>query len=401
MTNLTIAVTVGVMNTYKKCPLDKDCGGCALMSYPYPIQLEFKEELVEDILGKFGPIAPIIGMDDPTHYRHKAQAVFGYDYHHKVISGNYREGTHYIVPVTGCLVEHPKADAIFSTVRSLMNRFRIEPYDEDEQVGYIRHVLVKVSRFTGEAMVVLVSGEWPIPSKNDFISILRQRHPEITTISLNMNNERTSMVLSEIPEKLLYGKGYIEEKICGLTFRISAKSFFQINPEQTETLYTIAMRMAQLTSGDSVIDAYCGTGTIALIAASMGVKQVLGIESNPDAVDDAIRNAKANKLENADFICADASVYIKEMAKEKQSCDVLFLDPPRSGSDERFLAAALKMGPRKIIYVSCNPDTLERDLRYILRFGPYEVRGIQPVDMFPHTKHVETVVLLERMLFPI
>ena len=209
------------------------------------------------------------------------------------------------------------------------------------------------------------------------------------------------MVLSEIPEKRLYGKGFIEEKVCGLTFRVSAKSFFQINPGQAEILYTIAMRMAKLTAGDSVIDAYCGPGTIALIAASMGVKQVLGIESNPDAVEDAVRNAKANNLDNAEFICADASVYIKEMAKEKQSCDVLVLDPPRSGSDERFLAAALKMAPRKIIYISCNPDTLERDLRYVERFGPYRVRGIQPVDMFPHTRHVECVVLLERLLFPI
>lgn len=397
MTNLIFAVTVEIMNSYKKCPLDKECGGCALMSYPYPIQLEYKEELVQDMLGKFGPIAPIIGMEDPTRYRHKVQAVFGQDYHNKVISGIYREGTHYIVPIRDCMVEHTTAGAILATIRSLMNRFRIVPYDEDEQAGYIRHVLIKVSRFTGEAMVVLVCGQWPIPSKNDFISILRQRHPEITTISLNMNNEKTSMVLSEIPEKLLFGKGYIEEKLCGLTFRISAKSFFQINPEQTEILYTIAMRMAQLTAGDSVIDAYCGTGTIALIAASMGVKQVLGIESNPDAVDDALRNAKSNNIDNADFICADASVYIKQMAKEKQSCDVLFLDPPRSGSDERFLAAALKMGPRKIIYISCNPDTLERDLRYMLKFSPYEVRGIQPVDMFPHTKHVETVVLLERV----
>ncbi len=371
------------------------------MSYPYPIQLEYKEELVEDILGQFGPIAPIIGMDDPTHYRHKVQAVFGYDWNRKVISGNYREGTHHIIPVIECLVEHPTADAILATIRSLMNRFRIEPYDEDAQTGYIRHVLIKISRFTKEAMVVLVCGQWPIPNKNDFISILRQRHPEITTISLNMNNEKTSMVLSEIPEKRLYGKGFIEEKVCGLTFRVSAKSFFQINPGQAEILYTIAMRMAKLTAGDSVIDAYCGTGTIALIAASMGVKQVLGIESNPDAVEDAVRNAKANNLDNAEFICADASVYIKEMAKEKQSCDVLFLDPPRSGSDERFLAAALKMAARKIIYISCNPDTLERDLRYVERFGPYRVRGIQPVDMFPHTRHVECVVLLERLLFPI
>lgn len=387
------------MKTYKKCPLDTDCGSCALMSYPYQIQLDQKEDFVEDVLGHFSPIAPMIGMEDPTHYRHKVQAAFGYDYQGKVISGTYQEGSHHIVPVRECLVHHPTADKILATIRILMERFGITCYDEDEQVGSVRHVLIKISRFNGEAMVVLVCGEWPIPFLDEFMTSLKTRHPEITTIALNMNRERTSMVLSEIPEKILWGKGYIEEEVCSLTFRVSAKSFFQVNPLQAETLYTLAMRMAQLTSEDSVIDAYCGTGTIALIAASQGVKQVLGIESNPDAVADAILNAEENTIANAQFICADASVYLKDMAKAKQSCDVLFLDPPRSGSDERFLAAALKMGPRKIIYISCNPLTLERDLRYVERFGPYQVRGIQPIDMFPHTRHVECVVLIERELF--
>lgn len=385
------------MKSYKKCPLERECGGCQLMAYPYPVQLEYKQEHVQDMLGQFGPIAPILGMEDPTHYRHKVQAVFGRDYSGKVISGIYREGSHQIIPIRDCLVEHPTADAILATIRSLMTRYGIDPYDEDEQIGYIRHVLIKVSRSNGEAMVVLVCGQWPLPSKDLFLSSLRQRHPEITTIALNINRDQTSMVLSEIPEKIIYGKGYIEEELNGLKFRISPKSFFQVNPAQAERLYTIAMKMAQLTPNDAVIDAYCGTGTIALIAAHEGVRQVLGIESNPGAVDDALRNAQSNQLGNVQFIASDASVYIKQMAKEKQSCDVLFLDPPRSGSDERFLAAALKMGPRKIIYISCNPRTLERDLRYMLKFSPYEVRGIQPVDMFPHTEHIETVVLLQRI----
>jgi 23S rRNA (uracil1939-C5)-methyltransferase len=384
------------MKNYKQCPLARECGGCQLMEYPYPEQLEFKQEYVEEMLDKFGRVAPIIGMEDPTRYRTKVQAVFGKDLRDKVISGIYREGTHHIVAIRDCLVEDKTADAILATIRSLMTRFGIAPYDEDEQMGYIRHVLIKTSRYSGHVMVVLVCGQWPIPSKADFLSALKQQHPEIATISLNMNYDKTSMVLSEIPEKLLYGKGFIEEKLCGLMFRISAKSFFQVNPTQTEVLYTIAMKMAQLKDTDEVIDAYCGTGTIALIAANNGAKHVLGIEVSPDAVEDANVNARNNNLENVDFVCDDASAYLKQMAKDKKSCDVLFLDPPRAGSDERFLAAALKMGPRKIIYISCNAITLERDLRYMLKFSPYEVKGIQPVDMFPHTTHVETIVLLER-----
>ncbi|MDD3903312.1 MAG: 23S rRNA (uracil(1939)-C(5))-methyltransferase RlmD [Sphaerochaeta sp.] len=385
------------MKSYKKCPLERECGGCQLMEYPYPVQLEYKQDYEEEMLDQFGVVAPIIGMEDPTHYRNKVQAVFGRDYQDKVISGIYREGTHHIVPIRECLVEDPKADAILATIRTLMNRFGIDPYDEDEQMGYIRHVLVKTSNFSGEVMVVLVCGQWPVPSKADFLSALKQRHPEITTLALNMNNDQTSMVLSEIPEKILYGKGYIEEELCGLKFRISPRSFFQVNPTQTEILYSIAMRMAQIKETDEVIDAYCGTGTIALIAGSKGAHHVLGIENNPDAVEDAVQNAEINHLDNVDFICSDASAYLKQMAKDKKSCDVLFLDPPRSGSDERFLAAALKMAPRKIIYISCNPKTLERDLRYMLKYSPYEVQGIQPVDMFPHTTHIETVILLTRM----
>jgi 23S rRNA (uracil1939-C5)-methyltransferase len=366
------------------------------MEYSYREQLGYKQDFVEDVLGSYAPVAPIQGMEDPTRYRNKVQTVFGKDAKGKVVNGIYRAGSHRLVPIRDCLVENSVADSILATVRSLMNRFGIEPYDEDEELGYIRHVLVKVSRHTGEAMVVLVCGQWPVPCKADFLSALRQRHPEITTISLNMNRDHTSMVLSEIPEKILYGKGYIEEKLCDLVFRVSAKSFFQVNPTQAEVLYDLAMRMARIGTDDQVIDAYCGTGTIALIAAARGAREVTGIEVNPEAVDDARVNAEHNKLGNVQFVCADASVYLKQMAKEKKPCSVLFLDPPRGGSDERFLAAAMHLQPEKIVYISCNVNSLERDLRYVLKGGSYRVRGIQPVDMFPHTTHVECVVLLTR-----
>jgi len=245
-------------------------------------------------------------------------------------------------------------------------------------------------------MVVLVCGAWPIPHADDFLNILRQRHPEIKTILLNINNDKTSMVLSDIPEKILIGPGFIEEKIADLWFRISAKSFFQVNPRQAEVLYKIAMKMAQIKPTDFVIDAYCGTGTIGMIAASLGAKEVLGIELNEEAIKDAEANKVRNRLENIQFVCDDASSCLKQMAKDKKSCDVLFLDPPRQGSDERFLASAIKLAPKTIIYISCNINTLDRDLNYLMRFSDYEVKGIQPVDMFPHTTHVETIVLLSR-----
>lgn len=366
------------------------------MDISYAKQLEMKMHYVEGLLGQFAPIAPIQGMDDPTLYRTKVQATFGYDWKGSLISGIYKEGTHLLVPIRSCMVQHPLADKILQSIRNLANNFQIRAYDEDEGYGDIRHVMIKISRKTGEAIVILVCAQWPVPSAADFISALKQRHPEITTIGLNINRDQTSMVLSEIPIKILWGKGYIEEELCSLTFKISPSSFFQINIKQAEVLYTLAMRMARISKDDFVIDAYCGTGTIALIAAKEGAREVLGIELNEQAVVDARENAERNNLQNARFLCADASFHLKEMAKDKKSCDVLFLDPPRSGSDERFLAAAARLSPKRIVYISCNPITLDRDIRYLLRFSDYQVRGIQPVDMFPHTDHLETVVLLSR-----
>ncbi len=389
--------TMSKKEQFGPCPLAYSCGGCQLQHLPYGEQLWWKQDLEEDILGQFGPVAPIIGMEKPYRYRNKVQAVFGRDRSGKIISGIYQTGTHRIISVRDCQTEDALADEILGTVRSLMKTFHIDPYDEDLHEGHIRHVLVKRGFSTGQVMVVLVVGSPYIPSQADFINILRQRHPQITTILLNFNDDDTSMVLGPEPEKVLYGPGYIEDTLCGLTFRISAKSFYQVNPIQTEILYNIAMKMARMDGNQKVIDAYCGTGTIALVAARNGAAQVLGIELNADAVADAQNNALRNNIDNATFICADAGEYMKELASKKESVDVVFLDPPRSGSDERFLAAMMKLAPKTIVYISCNPLTLERDLRYILKFGPYYVRGIQPVDLFPHTEHVENIALITRI----
>ena len=385
------------MISYKKCPLMDRCGGCQLMDLDYDEQLDEKQRFVEDNLSGYGPVAPILGMDNPVHFRTKVQAAFGYEWKgSRVISGIYQAGTHHIVPIRDCLVEDEACERVISTARTLMNSFRIAPYDEDLGIGYLRHILVKKASFTGQIMVVLVCGNYPFPHKDDFINILRQRNPDIKTILLNFNDEKTSMVLSEKPERVLFGPGFIEERISDLWFRVSAKSFFQVNPVQTEVLFDIAMKMACIKDTDRVIDAYCGTGTLGMIAASRGAQEVLGIELNPDAVRDAEANKLRNKLENIQFLCDDASSALKRLSAEKAECDVLFLDPPRQGSDERFLASAIKLDPHSIVYISCNVNTLARDLNYLERFSDYRVIGIQPVDMFPHTTHVETCVLLSR-----
>ena len=246
-------------------------------------------------------------------------------------------------------------------------------------------------------MVVLVTAKKDFPHKDDFVSAIHQKNPNVVTVVQVINNEKTSMVIPKDSEEIiLWGKGYIVDNLCGLDFRISAKSFYQVNPEMAERLYEIAMNMARLRPTDTVIDAYCGTGTIGLVAASRGVKEVIGIESNPDAVKDAKLNAEANGISNARFIVDDASKWLKSAQKEGQKCDVLFLDPPRAGSSEEFLAAAGRMEPEVIVYISCNPETLARDLRYIVRFLPYKVLGIQPVDLFPGSESIETVVLLSK-----
>ena len=348
---------------------------------------------MKKLLGKFANVKPIMGMDDPFYYRNKVHAVFSRRRNGEIVSGIYQEGTHKVVPVETCQIEDQKADAIIGTIRGLLKSFKIKTYNEDTGYGLFRHVLIRRGFKSGEIMVVLVLGSPILPSSNNFVKALRKEHPEITTVVLNINDRKTSMILGE-REKVLYGKGFIRDELCGCTFRISPKSFYQVNPVQTEILYQKAIEFAHLTGKESVIDAYCGIGTIGLIASGHA-KEVVGVELNKDAVKDAILNAKENQIRNVRFFQGDAGEFMEAMAAEGNSMDVLFMDPPRAGSDEKFLSSVIKLGPKRVVYVSCNPETLARDLRYLTKHG-YKAEEAWGYDMFAWSEHVETVCLLSR-----
>ena len=382
------------MTEEKKCPLYKKCGGCQLQNLSYAEQLCFKQRKTERLLGEFGRVEPIIGMDEPYHYRNKVQAAFATARNGKIISGVYQSGTHSIVCVDSCLTEDRKADEIIVSVRNMLRSFKIQPYDERSGSGTLRHVLVKRGFKTNQIMVVLVTAGPIFPAKNNFVKALRKEHPDITTIVHNINPYQTSLVLGE-RENVLYGTGKIEDELCGLTFRISPRSFYQINPVQTEVLYNTAMEYADMSGREKVIDAYCGIGTIGLVA-SKRAGEVIGVELNRDAVHDAISNAKRNGIKNVRFFCDDAGEFMLGMAQDGEKADIVFMDPPRAGSDECFLSSLVTLAPKKIVYISCNPETQQRDLRFLTKRG-YKVEKIQPVDMFPHTNHVETVVLLSQL----
>ena len=375
------------------CPVAKKCGGCQLQNMSYPEQLSYKQAKVIRLLGKFCRVNEIIGMENPYNYRNKVQAAFGITRGGKIISGVYQSKSHRIVCIDECRLEDKKADEIIVTIRNMMKHYRMIPYNEDTGFGFLRHVLVKRGFTRGEIMVVLVTGTPMFPGKNAFIKELLKKHPEITTMIQNISREHTSLVLGNT-EKVLYGKGTIEDTLCGCVFRISAKSFYQINPVQTEKLYSTAIDYAELTGEETVIDAYCGIGTIGIIAAQKA-KEVIAVEVNKDAVFDAKNNARRNDTQNIKFFCDDAGKFMTKMAADGKSADVVFMDPPRAGSDEAFLSSVVTLNPKRIVYVSCNPETLERDLKYLIKNG-YKVKKIQPVDMFPHTSHVETVCLLSR-----
>jgi 23S rRNA (uracil1939-C5)-methyltransferase len=377
-----------------KCPVLKRCGGCQLQHISYEKQLEEKQRQVEELLSKFCKVEQIIGMENPYYYRNKVHAVFDTDKKGNAISGVYEAGSHRVVPVESCLIEDQRADNIIATVRGMLKSFKIRTYDEDTGEGLLRHVLIRTGFKSNQVMVVLVLSSPIFPSKNNFIKALLKVHPEITTIVLNVNNRRTSMVLGE-KEQVLYGKGFIEDTLCNKVFRISPKSFYQVNPVQTEVLYSKAIEFADLGGNETVIDAYCGIGTIGLIVSGHA-KKVIGVELNRDAVRDAIINAKRNEIANIYFYNEDAGEFMYKLSREKQKTDVVFLDPPRSGSTEQFLNSMCMLNPKKVVYISCNPVTLERDLIYLTGKG-YEVNKAVPVDMFPGTEHVECVVLITRL----
>lgn len=373
---------------------NKGCGGCPNLSIPYGEQLKKKQKYIKKLLGNFGKIQPIIGMEHPWNYRNKAVSTFASSKKYPLFSGIYREKTHQVIPVETCLLHHEKLDEAIDAVRKAARICKYKPYDEDRHTGMIRHVLARHSLMTDEVLIVLVTASDILPSSRTFVKIIRELCPNITTVVQNINPRATSAVLG-FKEKLLYGKGYITDQLCGVTFRIAASSFYQVNPIQTEILYQTAIEAAGLDGTQTVLDAYCGVGTIGLAAAARA-KYVLGIERNGSAVRCAMENAKDNGITNASFLNADATSAIQRMAARGERMDVVFMDPPRAGSTPEFLEAVNKMAPERVVYVSCNPETQQRDLMILKQYG-WQVKRIQPVDMFPHTESVENIVLLSKL----
>ena len=377
----------------EKCKVWKKCGGCQFQGVPYTEQIKIKQKNMNKLLKKYGNVKPIIGMENPFYYRNKVHAVFDRDKKGNIICGTYEAGTHRVVPVEECMIEDKTSQEIIRAIRDMLKSFRIKTYDEDTGYGLLRHVLVRRGFSTDEIMVVLVVASPIFPSKNNFVKALRKKFPQISAVVLNVNDKKTSMVLGE-RDIVLYGKGFIRDRLCGCTFRISPQSFYQVNPVQTELLYKTAIEYAGLGRKERVIDAYCGIGTIGLVAAGKA-KEVIGIELNKNAVRDAIVNARENKITNARFYQGDAGEFMEGMVSEGERADVVFMDPPRTGSTEKFLTSMVKLGPSRIVYISCGPDTLARDLEFLTKHG-YVTRKIQPVDMFSFTEHCEVVCLLTK-----
>ena len=376
-----------------KCPYQKKCGGCTYLNLSYEEQLAKKEQFLKKTLNGIVPVKGMVGMENPYHYRNKVNSAFARKKDGTIISGIYEKGTHKVVPVDECLLEDQRADAIIRDIRSLLKSFKIMIYNEDSGYGLLRHVMVRTGFASGEIMVVLVCVSPVFPSKNNFVKALRKLHPEITTIVLNVNDRTDSMVLGK-RDIVLFGRGYIEDELCGCTFRISPQSFYQVNPVQTKNLYEKAISLAGLTGNERVMDAYCGIGTIGLIA-SRDAREVISVELNPDAVRDAVTNAKRNQIKNVSFYQNDAGAFMVSMAEKGEKADVVFMDPPRAGSDEAFLSSVVTLAPKKVVYVSCNPETLARDLRYLTKHG-YKAEEAWGYDMFAWSEHVETVVLLSK-----
>ena len=375
-----------------KCKICTSCGGCQYQQIDYQTQLQYKTKRVEEALKRIGgintPVLPCIGMDNPYYYRNKIQMPFGKDRKGNVVYGFYRENSHEIIPVKECMIEDKRAASILWDIKELVKEMKIPIYNEDNGKGILRYVLIRTSYHFSELMVVLVTSMMNFPGQRNFVDALIKKHPEITTIVENVNKRHTNVILGQ-EEKVLYGPGFIKDKILDLTFEISPSSFFQINPVQVEKLYQNALNLIDFKNKPVVLDAYAGVGTIGLIAAR-NAKQVISVEINKDASRNAKENAKRNNVNNIEFYCDDASKFIANL---DTPLDIVIMDPPRKGSDEVFLSTLINNKVKQIIYVSCNPETLARDLKYLS--SSYQVKYVQPVDMFPMTAHVETVVLLQ------
>ncbi|PYZ92274.1 23S rRNA (uracil(1939)-C(5))-methyltransferase RlmD [Salipaludibacillus keqinensis] len=374
------------------CPIFNRCGGCQLQHLSYEGQLAYKHKQVEETLSRIGgitdvPVHPTLGMNDPWRYRNKSQVPVG-EQRGDLVAGFYAERSHQIVDMESCVIQHEDNDKVVQLVKKLAKQYGIRGYDDRIHKGTLRHVVVRHAKHTDELMVVLVTKGKELPNKKNLIEALQNELPNVKSIVQNINPKRTNVIFGDRTE-VLWGEEVIHDFIGDIQFAISARSFYQVNPDQTKVLYDKALEYAQLTGKETVIDAYCGIGTISLFLAQKA-KQVYGVEIVPEAVSDAKRNAKLNHIENADFVVGEAENIMPWWQAQGLHPDVIVVDPPRKGCDEKLLETMVNMKPDRIVYVSCNPATLARDLKYLAEHG-FKTQEVQPVDMFPQTGHVECV----------
>ena len=381
-----------------KCPIARQCGGCQLQALSYEQQLAFKEKKVRGNLERIGgfsalPMEPIIGMEEPYHYRNKAQFPVGKDKEGRIITGFYAGRTHTIIENRDCALGVPQNKEVLDRVLSYMEENRAEPYDEKTGKGLVRHILIRYGFFTGELMVCLIVNGKKLPKEEALVEKLREI-PGMTSITLNVNEKKNNVILGE-ELRILWGQGYITDKIGDISYEISPLSFYQVNPIQTQKLYAKALEYADLKGGENVWDLYCGIGTISLFLAQKA-GFVRGVEIVPQAIEDAKRNAARNGIENVEFFVGKAEeVLPREYEEHGVYADVIVVDPPRKGCDEKLLDTIVKMQPKRVVYVSCDSATLARDLKYLCGRG-YGVDKVCPVDQFGMTVHIETVVRLQR-----
>ena len=376
------------------CKVYNQCGSCQLQHINYTEQLKLKTDYVKNAFLAYGIIVEprkIIGMEQPYRYRNKNQFGYGYDETGQIVVGLYEEYSHKIVPVMDCLIQDEITNTIFNSVKDIMKKMKIMPYKEDAKRGIVRYVVIKRGFSTNQTLVTIVTTVESFPGKSEFYQAIKEANPTINTMVQNVNSRQTSVILGDV-EKVIYGKGTIEDHLCGLKFNISSKSFYQINPKQTEKLYNKVVEYAALTGNEVVLDTYSGIGTIGLILAK-NAKEVYSAELNKDAHNNAIQNAKLNNIKNVHFFNEDATHFIQGLAKEKIKVDVVVMDPTRSGSTPEFVNALGQLKPKKIVYVSCEPATQARDIAKIIKKG-YVIQEITPIDMFCQTYHVETISLL-------
>lgn len=376
--------------------LDLLRSGIAPLSHmTYDFQLRFKKQQVENVLRTIAklpelPVAPTLGMENPIGYRNKAQIpVQKVD--NKLTTGFYRKNSHNLLPIENYLIQDPKIDQAIITIRDILQRFNVKAYNERENTGFIRHIIIRRGHYSHEMMVILVTRTERFFKGTEIAETIKTELPEVVSVIQNVNSEKTNVIMGQL-EKVLFGKTTIDDTLLGRTYRISPQSFYQVNTEQTEVLYKTAIDFAELDSEDIVVDAYCGIGTIGLSLAE-NVKHVYGVEIVPQAIEDAKANAKANGIENANYEIGKAEKIMPRWAREGIEPSVIFVDPPRKGLDEKFIEASAAVNPEKIVYISCNPATLARDLRRYEDLGYHAVK-VQPVDLFPQTYHVESVTLL-------